>query len=584
MDREKNVASNSSGSYRELTKWTTEMDLILLNAMIDKVRKGCRIDGSWTTQGYTNIVMALNEAGLSGIKTKHVKNRQKSLKDRWREVHDLFGGLSGFAWNQTTKRFEAEDEVWSEQIKAKPSAAKWSVNLIRHYDLMEELWSNDRATGSRVRTTRDINSPPNMSNFSVNLGDNNMDYIPDQPNYEEADDYVPRSPAPHFKSSDTPSDTPSNTPTMSSTGFAGTSSSRGSKRKGPTMDGIDEHFSLLNTNLQQCVSSMKDGNENASQLVDIARAQAMTAQDIAAEIRRRNDLYAEHMASSSQKRHKTHKGKESTEGHAVNPPSPTGIEEVLDYSRYFSTKRQMMVFDKMFHGRPVISPKAMHSPFFATVGFEFQNLLNFQHLQPFLGMKLPYYEELVRVFYTNLKIPPLGELAIEICGKRIHINQMDWMNIADLRYDGVKLTPGTIPGECNFDRALALLSMLRGDVQGQNVRNVGSLKMNDWLLHYTWVHILCPRGRKFAQVLNEDIFMLWCIKNNIIINWPHYIMQHMMKCRDNNMLLPYAILITRILQVYGFDLENEQAVMLGWNHYFGKKSMTKLNIFQVNGL
>jgi len=50
------------------------------------------------------------------------------------------------------------------------------------------------------------------------------------------------------------------------------------------------------------------------------------------------------------------------------------------------------------------------------------------------------------------------------------------------------------------------------------------------------------------------------------------------------MHLPYANLITRILQVYGFDLSNEQAIMLGWNHYFGKKSMTKLNIFQVNGI
>jgi len=103
-----------------------------------------------------------------------------------------------------------------------------------------------------------------MSNFIVNLGDNNMDYISDQPNYEEADDYVPRSPGPHFQSSDTPSDTSSNTPFMPSSGFAGTSSSRGSKRKGPTLDGFDENFALLNTNLQQCVSSMKDENENAS--------------------------------------------------------------------------------------------------------------------------------------------------------------------------------------------------------------------------------------------------------------------------------------------------------------------------------
>ena len=122
-----------------------------------------------------------------------------------------------------------------------------------------------------------------------------MDYIPEQSNFEEADDYVPRSPAPQFQSSDTPSDTPSNTPSMSSTGSAGTSSSRGSKRKGPTMYDIDEQFAMLNTNLQQYVSSMKDENENASQLVNIARAQATTAQDIVAEIRGRNDLYAEHV-------------------------------------------------------------------------------------------------------------------------------------------------------------------------------------------------------------------------------------------------------------------------------------------------
>jgi len=77
---------------------------------------------------------------------------------------------------------------------------------------MEELWSNDRATESRVRTTHDINSPPNISNFSVNLDDNNIDYILEQPSFEEVDDYVPRSLAPHIQSSDTPFDTPSNTP------------------------------------------------------------------------------------------------------------------------------------------------------------------------------------------------------------------------------------------------------------------------------------------------------------------------------------------------------------------------------------
>jgi len=148
--------------------------------------------------------------------------------------------------------------------------------------------------------------------------------------------------------------------------------------------------------------------------------------------------------------HITFKGRASTEDHVVPLTQGTGIEEVINYSRYFSTKRQMMVLEKMFHSRPVLSPKAMHSPYFAP-GFQFQNLLNFQGLQPFLGMKLLYYEDLVRVFYTNPKIIPIGDLSIEICSKRIHINQMDWMNIANLRYDGVKLTLGTILEKVNFD-------------------------------------------------------------------------------------------------------------------------------------
>ena len=56
---------------------------------------------------------------------------------------------------------------------------------------------------------------------------------------------------------------------------------------------------------------------------------------------------------------------------------------------------------------------------------------------------------------------------------------MDWMTIAHLQYDGLKLTPGTIPEELNFDRALALSSMIREDIEGENLKNVGSLKMND---------------------------------------------------------------------------------------------------------
>ncbi|KAL2324137.1 hypothetical protein Fmac_023195 [Flemingia macrophylla] len=74
--------------------------------------------------------------------------------------------------------------------------------------------------------------------------------------------------------------------------------------------------------------------------------------------------------------------------------------------------------------------------------------------------------------------------------------------------------------------------------------------VNDRLLHYIYVHMLAPRSSNFAQLLQEDIFMLWALKNNIFINWPHHIMEHMLKCINNNMSLPYALLVTHIMSHY----------------------------------
>jgi len=173
----------------------------------------------------------------------------------------------------------------------------------------------------------------------------------------------------------------------------------------------------------------------------------------------------------------------------------------------------------MFHNRPMLSPKAMHFSFFVAPGFQFQNHLNFQGLQHFSWNEISVLWELGEsILYKSKYHTYWWPFSIEICSNQIHIIQMDWMNIANLRYDGVKLTPRTIPGGVNFDRALTLSTMIREEVQGQNVRNVGSLNMSDKLIHYTWMHMLCLRGNNFSQLLNEDIFMLWCIKNNILIN------------------------------------------------------------------
>jgi len=58
----------------------------------------------------------LKDLGYSKIIKMHVKNRQKTLKHKWCEAHDLFKGLSGFSWNPIMNKFDAKD-VRDELIK-----------------------------------------------------------------------------------------------------------------------------------------------------------------------------------------------------------------------------------------------------------------------------------------------------------------------------------------------------------------------------------------------------------------------------------------------------------------------------------
>lgn len=98
-------------------RWTEDMDNILLNAFSEEVTKGNRQDGSWTTEGYANVLEALRVAVSPTMTKQHIKNRMKTMKENFVEAYDLFRGLSGFAWSPATRRFEAEDHVWEELIK-----------------------------------------------------------------------------------------------------------------------------------------------------------------------------------------------------------------------------------------------------------------------------------------------------------------------------------------------------------------------------------------------------------------------------------------------------------------------------------
>lgn len=54
--------------------------------------------------------------------------------------------------------------------------------------------------------------------------------------------------------------------------------------------------------------------------------------------------------------------------------------------------------------------------------------------------------------------------------------------------------------------------------QSQNVKNAYNSSIDDKFLQYVYVHILSPEGLNYAQLLHENISILWGSKSNIHIN------------------------------------------------------------------
>lgn len=104
---------------REMLMWTPQMDEFFLQAMLTQQYHGNRIDGTFTSTAYTNMVNELHEKLNMNFSKSHLKNRLKTLKDHFAQCYDLFRGvgLSGFAWNSETKLFEADNEVWDSLIE-----------------------------------------------------------------------------------------------------------------------------------------------------------------------------------------------------------------------------------------------------------------------------------------------------------------------------------------------------------------------------------------------------------------------------------------------------------------------------------
>ncbi|AES99968.1 Myb/SANT-like DNA-binding domain protein [Medicago truncatula] len=146
-----------STSKRET--WTTEMNNALIDAFVHQVSAGNKQGGTFTSIAYTNITKEMSEKFQRPFDKEKVKDRWKLVKRNFTKCHDIFNGMSGFAWKSDTY--------------AKPEAAQWMNKPFANYDKLVIACGDERATGGKVMNDEDIrqNHPLNRESESIGTSD-----------------------------------------------------------------------------------------------------------------------------------------------------------------------------------------------------------------------------------------------------------------------------------------------------------------------------------------------------------------------------------------------------------------------------
>ena len=143
------------------------------------------------------------------------------------------------------------------------------------------------------------------------------------------------------------------------------------------------------------------------------------------------------MTESSKKRKgsSTSTAEHQTSRSGATGASPTPIPPSLSSSTLFSSDEQHIRYSSLFQSRQILDPKYLDLEFFDEETFDCYQVFQNTGMIPFMSLKLPYYLELVRVFYSNLKIQD-GTLISEVHGIPMIIYESLFFSLTQLPSQG----------------------------------------------------------------------------------------------------------------------------------------------------
>ncbi|KAF1888358.1 hypothetical protein Lal_00036230, partial [Lupinus albus] len=230
-----------------------------------------------------------------------------------------------------------------------------------------------------------------------------------------------------------------------------------------------------------------------------------------------------------------------------------------------------------FQGRKPTYIRYVDLTWLAEQNFSFPHDMEAQGTIQFMELKGQVYPALVREFYANFRYKD-GKYWSMISDHLFELNDDIFMNVGGLSSSGYSI------GDCswvkeNFDPTEIYKSFLRGP---HLYIQVGSLSVENRLLHYIIAYILVQRNTNHTQPTVNDLRFMYAVKNNVMINWPEEILKIMNSVSlSQSKLLPYSIFISHIVDYLHIDVSDTIIVeYTDKDHLVGESLIHKMGIYK----
>jgi len=245
-------------------------------------------------------------------------------------------------------------------------------------------------------------------------------------------------------------------------------------------------------------------------------------------------------------------------------------------------ENNIQVFFTEMNRKHISIPKVLRFSWLRVEGFEslFQQLKH-QKLKSFLELSGKIYPDLVKVFFTNLEFKN-DVLLSNIEGVRMEINKRAWKDVLGLKSRGVQVRKGETGVVPEFNKMQYYGQCLRNPIVEIKHFHVGGLKVDQRLLGMIVTKILVPHGSNHSTLNEGDLILMYCIQNNIQVDWIYMFRDHMLKAkRLTDFRLPCVVLVSKFVEYFGIDVEDELEESTGLLNHTSNQNLHKMGFLKV---